>query len=128
MSLFFTVLVSFSVAVLSGMGVGGGGLLMIALAFLTELPQLSAQGINLLFFLFSSGSSLIIHIQKRTLCFPAIAVMATAGVLGAWLGSCTAPNLSESLLRRIFGCILIVSGIVSLKKQTAKSSEPPSPS
>lgn len=101
---------------------------MIALAFLTELPQLSAQGINLLFFLFSSGSSLIIHIQKRTLCFPAIAVMATAGVLGAWLGSCTAPNLSESLLRRIFGCILIVSGIVSLKKQTAKSSEPPSPS
>ena len=51
-------MVSFIVAlitsVLSGLGIGGGGLLVIYLAFFTDTPQITAQGINLLFFIFSS--------------------------------------------------------------------------
>ena len=45
---------AFLLSALSGMGVGGGGLFVIYLAFATDMPQLSAQGANLLFFLCSA--------------------------------------------------------------------------
>ena len=55
----------FVFAVLSGLGVGGGGLLVIYLALFTDVAQLSAQGINLLFFIFSCGASMLVHLSKR---------------------------------------------------------------
>ena len=48
---------SFIIALLSGMGIGSGGLLVIYLTLLEKVPQLTAQGINLLFFIFASASS-----------------------------------------------------------------------
>jgi uncharacterized membrane protein YfcA len=50
----FDVIVSFVLAALSGIGVGGGGLFVIFLAIFTDTPQLIAQGMNLLFFIFSA--------------------------------------------------------------------------
>ena len=49
----FTILITFLLAALSGMGVGGGGLFVIYLSLFTNTPQLTAQGMNLLFFLLS---------------------------------------------------------------------------
>ena len=54
----FTIIASFLIAALSGLGVGGGGLFVVFLALFTEIPQITAQGINLLFFLFSRFSFL----------------------------------------------------------------------
>lgn len=125
MALFVSILLSFLIAVLSGMGVGGGGLLMIVLTLLTDLPQLVAQGINLLFFLVSSGSSLLIHLRKRSIRGSAVVLMAAAGIVGAWLGAVLAPRLPDLLLRRIFGCLLIVSGMLSLQKQAQAKKRPP---
>ena len=113
-------LIALLVAALSGMGVGGGGLLIVVLTLFTDTPQLLAQGINLLFFLFSSGASLLLHLRKRTIRYPAVALMAIAGILGAYLGSHTATLVQEDLLRRGFGCLLIIGGILSLQSKTAK--------
>ena len=43
----FSMIAAFGIAVLSGMGVGGGGLFVLYLAFFTDLPQAVAQGNNL---------------------------------------------------------------------------------
>ncbi len=51
--------VGFITALLAGLGIGGGGLLVIYLVLWTNCEQLSAQGINLLFFLFSSASAMV---------------------------------------------------------------------
>ena len=48
------VIVGTLIALLSGMGVGGGGLFAVYLSMFTDIPQLSVQGYNLLFFLFSA--------------------------------------------------------------------------
>ena len=42
---------SFLIAVLSGLGVGSGGLLVIYLTLVEKVPQLTAQGTNLIFFI-----------------------------------------------------------------------------
>ena len=66
---------AFIVAVLSGMGVGSGGLFVIWLTMTTDFPQLTSQGLNLLFFLFASGASMLVHLTKRTILWGVVAVL-----------------------------------------------------
>ena len=106
--IYVTMAVFFAFAVLSGLGVGGGGLLMIYLALFTEVGQLAAQGINLLFFLFSSGTSILVHLTKRKIFFSAGALMSLTGVTGALVGSFLSGMIDQYLLRKIFGAMLIV--------------------
>ena len=60
--LWLLALTSFGVAILSGLGVGSAGLLVVFLTAVLQVPQLTAQGMNLVFFLFSSGSALTVHL------------------------------------------------------------------
>ncbi len=101
---------------LAGLGIGGGGLLVIYLAFFTDTPQVTAQGINLLFFIFSSAASMLIHLKRRRMPFLLILLLAVTGSVGAVLGSLTALGAEPLILRRLFGALLTVSGIIALCK------------
>ena len=113
-------IVSFLIAILSGMGIGSGGFLVIYLSLAEQTPQLAAQGINLLFFLFSGSASLFWHAKKRTLYGGAILLMSTMGMIGSPLGSLAAAALPSDLLKKLFGGMLIVSGMLSLRKIASK--------
>ena len=113
--MWLTMGITFFLAVLSGMGVGGGGMFVIYLSLFTDTPQLVAQGMNLLFFLLSSGASVTVHLQKRRICTSAVAVMASVGIVGALLGAAISSRIPQHLLRQIFGGMLIVSGILALR-------------
>ena len=104
----------FAVATLSGLGIGGGGLLVIWLVLYHSANQLTAQGINLVFFLFSSSAAMIIHIIKRKLNFRLIAYLSALGSIGAYLGSRLAQNVSAEFVRSAFGILLLFSGIATL--------------
>ncbi len=114
---------AFLISILSGMGVGGGGLFVIYLALFTELPQLTVQGMNLLFFLFSAGASMTVHLRKRRIFWGIVGLMAAGGLLGALLGSYCSARIDQSLLRKIFGGMLVVSGILSLQKRAFHGEE-----
>lgn len=107
--------VAFIIALVSGLGVGGGGLFAVYLAVFTELPQLSVQGFNLLFFIFCAASSVTVQLFKRKINFIAVAIMIVFGLIGAGMGSLSAAVLPEEYLRRAFGIMLTATGILSLK-------------
>ena len=107
---------SFAVAVLSGLGVGSAGLLVVYLVFVESVPQLIAQGLNLLFFLFSSGASLVVHLLRTPLLYGWLLFLLIGGIPGALLGTQIAVMLPTELLRRLFGFLLILSGILGLFK------------
>ena len=111
-----SIAVSFIISVLSGLGVGGGGLFVIYLVLFTDTNQLTVQGINLAFFLLSASSSLLIHLQKRRIFFLAICVMSLFGIAGAVAGAFLSMRIEEALLRKAFGVMLFLSGSVSLFK------------
>ena len=111
--------IAFVIAALSGMGVGGGGLFVIYLALLTDTPQLAAQGMNLLFFLFSAGASMTVHVRARRLYGTVILLMAATGIAGALLGTWLSAFVNQALLRKLFGVMLTVSGLLVLRKQIA---------
>ena len=112
---------AFFTAALSGMGVGGGGLFVIFLTLFTDLSHLTVQGINLLFFLFSSSASLFFHLKKRRLFWGVILIMSLAGLVGAAAGSFLALSLPSHVLRRLFGGMLTLSGLVVLCKNRKKT-------
>ena len=110
------IVIPFIVAALSGMGVGGGGLFVIYLSIFTSTPQLAAQGMNLLFFLFSSGASLTIHLTKRHIYPTLILILALSGIAGSLAGTFLSGLIHPDILRKVFGSMLVISGIYSLKQ------------
>ena len=108
--------VSFLVAVLSGLGVGSAGLLVVYLVFVEQLPQLVAQGLNLLFFLFSSGAALTVHLLRTPLPYGYLLFLLMGGLPCALLGAHFATLLPALLLRRLFGFFLIICGLLGLLK------------
>lgn len=115
-----SLIASFFIALLSGLGVGGGGLFVVFLTLFTDIPQLTAQGINLLFFIFSSGSAVCIHLSKRQILGSAVILMAIVGSLGAIIGLALTNFVAETLLRKAFGAMLVISGILTLQKRQPK--------
>ena len=115
-------IVSFLISALSGMGVGGGGLFMIYLALFTDIPQIVCQGINLLFFLFAGGASLIIHMLKRRL-FSVTLFLLLFALVGAMGGIFLSDLVNGDILRKMFGVMLVISGIYSLKRFFSQKKE-----
>lgn len=105
------------IACMAGLGIGGGGLLVIYLTMVLGTEQLTAQGINLLFFIFSAIASLFIHFKKRKLDFRNIAILAIFGICTSILGSYVSHNIDVGILRKIFGGLLVASGILALFKK-----------
>ncbi|MCL2212435.1 MAG: sulfite exporter TauE/SafE family protein [Oscillospiraceae bacterium] len=117
------ILVAFATAALAGMGVGGGGLLVLYLTLALHMEQLSAQGVNMLFFAAASAASLLIHARKRKLDMRVIVICAIFALGGAYGGSLLANAMETGLLRKIFGGFLIFSGVlVFLKKEKSSDS------
>ena len=113
-----TFIVGFLTAVLSGLGIGGGGLLVIWLVLYSSIEQLTAQGINLVYFLFSSSAAMLIHLTKRRFNWKLIGFLIIFGSIGALIGSQLAKNTSPELIRTLFGTLLICSGVLTLFKKS----------
>lgn len=114
MKLFFIGLFS---GIISGMGIGGGSLLIPALVFLTELNQKQAQGINLIVYIPVAIIALIVHSREGNIEFKYAKKIILAGLLGAVLGSFLALKLSPASLKRYFGIFLLFVGGFELVKK-----------
>lgn len=109
--------VIFIIAALSGLGVGSGGLLVIYLTLVEKVSQLAAQGANLIFFILATSASLILNLPKRRVPTGAVLIMSTLGICGSLVGTHFATLLPAEALRKIFGFMLVGSGIFALKKK-----------
>ena len=105
---------AFFMGALSGMGIGGGGLLVIYLTLIRGSDQISAQGINLYFFVFASIAALFVHCRKRRINYKAVLLLSSFGMPVSLLGGLLASVTDPYLLRKFFGIMLILAGGISL--------------
>ena len=98
-----------AVAVLSGMGVGSGGLFVVYLTLVRGAPQAEAQAVNLVFFIFASGAALILHLKKRKIDLLSLFAVIISGVPFALLGSYISGGVGNEFLRLCFGVFLLFS-------------------
>ena len=105
---------------LSGLGVGGGSLLVVWLtAVLATDPRL-AQGMNLLFFLPAALCACFFHIRRKKLSWSLVLPAAGAGCLTAALGAFLAGRMDTDLLRKFFGGLLLLAGLSELFRRPKK--------
>lgn len=107
-------IIGFLAGAAGGMGVGGGGILLLYLTAFSSAEQLSAQGTNLLFFLFTAPFALFGHAKNGFIKWKSAAFSAVFGILGVFLGFFLAQNLQSEVLRAFFGAFLVFVGLREL--------------
>ena len=118
-------IVMLALAVASGCGIGGGGLLVVYLSLVKGVPQSAAQAVNLLFYILAAVSSTVWGgLGKNTALLKRASICSAIALPGAYLGSLVRGNISDTALRAVFGLFLIAAGVTagvpSLKKLQAK--------
>jgi len=104
-------LIGLASGIVSGMGMGGGTILIPALYFAVNPEQHIAQSINLLFFVPTAVIALIIHIKSKRIDFKMALPIIIFGIIGAFLGSWMAIRMNGNDLKRLFGVFLLVMGV-----------------
>lgn len=102
------------VGVLSGMlagifGVGGAIIVIPALVFIFGMSQHEAQGTSLAFMLPPVGILATWNYWKEGhVNWKVALVLSLTFVVGAWLGSHFSINMSDKMLRKLFGGLMII--------------------
>ena len=116
-------LVGFCAGIISGMGIGGGTILIPALLFLTDITQQQAQGVNLIYFIPTAITALITHQKNGNLDWKTAKPLAVMGLAGAAAGAFLAVSLESELLRKIFGGFLFLMGLSEIFKKKKDKGE-----
>lgn len=107
----FIILISILSGIISGMGIGGGTILIPSLTIFFKTPQHIAQSVNLLSFIPTAIVAIVSHIRQGNIEKKITFKLILCGILGAIIGSYFAVRLPGNTLRRLFGGFLLVMGI-----------------
>src|SRR5689334_25392782 len=110
-------LIGLAAGMLSGLvGVGGGIIVVPALIFFLGFTQLQAQGTSLGLLLLPVGIFAVMnYYNKGHIDIKVVGVMALAFVLGGWLGSKLALNISEGAIKKVFAVVLFYTAFKMLE-------------
>lgn len=116
-----TLIVGFLSGIAAAMGLGGGFVLLIYLTAVSNINQLNAQGINLLFFLPIAILSVILHqknnlIDKRPLPFTI-----GFGTVGVIIGALVAFYFPVSWLSKVFAVLVLIVGLKEIFHKKRKN-------
>ena len=110
-SFIVTLLVGTALGFLTGLGVGGGSLLMVWLTAVLGMDALSARSVNLLFFLPGAAIAILFRKRQGTIQWKHILPPAAAGCIAAAFCSRFSTAVDNSAMPKIFGAVLIIAGL-----------------
>ncbi len=114
MSTVIPILAGFLSGLIGAMGFGGGGVLIIYLVIFANMPQLQAQGINLIFFVPCAILATIIYTIKKQINYKQIIPVIVGGIIGTIISSFLLKNINTDYLSKAFAIFLIVMGVSSI--------------
>lgn len=117
------ILVGFSAGIISGMGIGGGSILIPVLTIFLATGQREAQHINLLFFLPTAAIALRTHIKDGNIEKKGLLKLTLFGVLGAIPAALVAVRIDANWLRKGFAVFLLCMAVYELVKGWKKRKE-----
>lgn len=105
---------------LGAMGFGGGGILILYLTLYKNISQLTAQGINLIFFIPSAIFALILHSKNKLVEWKIALKFIAFGIIGLIIGYFIVSSIDENIIRKMFSIVLIVMGTKELLRKNEK--------
>lgn len=111
---------------LAGLGVGGGSLLILWLSLVIGLEHSAARTINLLFFIPTAIIASFFRWRQGKLDIKVILPAVLAGCVSAACFSLLSKRMDISLLKKLFGILLLITGIKELfyKPKVTKKERP----
>lgn len=104
---------------LSGLGVGGGSLLIVWLTMVLEMDYTVAKGINLLFFLPPALISTIGNLIQKKLSLKVVIPTAVSGCIAAALFTSMSSQWDTHILNKLFGILLLYTAFQELRNKKA---------
>ncbi|MBR5311045.1 MAG: TSUP family transporter [Oscillospiraceae bacterium] len=109
--------IGFLAGAAGGMGIGGGGILLLYLTAFSGIEQLSAQGINLVFFLGTAPAAIFWHIKNRFIKWKNAYISLVFGIPGVFFGFYIANCIDKTMLRLCFALLLLYIGLRGFLKK-----------
>ncbi len=113
-SILITLIVATALGYLSGLGIGGGSLLILWLTLVLEMDPATARSINLLFFLPSALISCLFRAKQGSLSISSLIPAIAAGCLAAGLCAWLSTAINTETLKKIFAVLLLAAGLREL--------------
>ncbi len=114
MELVYASIAGFFAAVIGALGMGGGGILLIYLTAVMGVPQMKAQGINLVFFIPIAVLALFVHAKNKLLAYKLALIGILSGTVGVFAGFAVARFVGDYYLSKAFGVFLLIFGVREL--------------
>lgn len=106
-----SVLVGTVLGFLSGLGIGGGSMLILWLTLVQNASPAEARAINLLFFLPCALIAAVFRWKQGNLPVKKILPAILTGCAAALCFSLMGTNMDVTILKKLFGGLLIVTGL-----------------
>lgn len=97
--------------IVSGIGMGGGTVLIFLLSMIGGMEQHIAQATNLVFFIPTSISAIIVNFKNKNINLKRVLIISIAGIFGAIIGAKYAVNTNVKTLKKYFGIFLLIIAI-----------------
>jgi len=115
-------IVSLISGIISGMGIGGGTILIPALIIFFNIKQHIAQSTNLIIFIPTSIVALYFHTKQGNVVKDVLKNLIIFGIIGSIIGSFLAVSIKSDMLKKMFGIFLLIMGAYEIylsKKEKA---------
>ena len=109
-----SILVGIVLGFLSGLGIGGGSLLILWLTLVQGFSPTAARSVNLLFFIPSALIAGYFRWRQGAIPFRKILPAILAGCLSALAFSFLGANIHTEMLKKLFGGLLLLTGLKEL--------------
>ena len=117
------ILVGLAAGIVSGMGIGGGAILIPALTIFLDIGQQKAQNINLLYFLPTAIFALIVHKKNGNIEKKGLPSLILWGIPGSITGALIAVKIDANYLKKGFAVFLLLMAAYELSKGYKKWKE-----
>lgn len=114
------IIIGFLSGIISGMGIGGGTVLIPALSIFFNYEQHTAQNFNLIYFIPTAIIALFTHVKSGNIEKTVLWKIVLFGLIGAGVGAFVAINIEADILRKCFGGFLLIMGILEIFKKEKK--------
>ena len=113
-SVAFSLLLGGVLGFLTGLGTGGGSLLLLWLTLVLKMDPVTARTVNLMFFIPAAVTASAFRLVRGGIPYRKIALPALAGCVSAAVFAMAGSGIDTEYLKKAFGILLIITGIREL--------------
>ena len=102
--------------IVTGLGMGGGTILILLLSLFMNLDQHIAQWANLVFFIPTSLAAIAINIKQKNVDFKLAVNISIFGILGSIIGVLISEKIPSAHLKKYFAVFILIIAVHEIYK------------